>query len=119
MQAREEGLYDSDFAVMVRGEFEKMLERGIGVPEATTELLEEYAYVFDPDGDEDDAAVLYLVVADQQLERGALQAEIREVTLKFIDEGKGLDAYSDDPEDLAERQEMYDHLRARLMTAAQ
>ena len=111
-------LFEDDFALDVKGDFEDRLEEGFSVADATTEVLEEYAYVFDADIDDDhEQAMLYLVLAVLQQERGQLQPEIKEIALKFIDEGRGLSIWEDDPADLAERKAVYQRVREQLNQA--
>ena len=72
------GIFEDDMALDVRNAFEDALATGATLPEATDQVLEQFADALD---DTDDRPVVYLALAALQLERGAVQPEIQEKAL--------------------------------------
>lgn len=108
------GIFDDDTASDIKGDFEEYIEEGLSITEATEKILEEYQEIIEDD--EDDSPTVYLALASLQMEHGELQADIKEVVLEIIENGKGLEIWEDSGEDeLDERKKILNELKIQLL----
>lgn len=78
------GIFDNDTALDVQTTFENALAMGLSIDAATSRVLDEYQQWLQ---DDDDRPLVWLALAALQLDRQALQPEVRRQALASI-EGK-------------------------------
>ncbi len=106
------GIFDDDVALDVRDAFEDALSDGLDISAATRRALEEFGSAAE---DSDDGPIIYLALAALQLQREALQPEIREKVLHLIATGEGLGRWEDaDPAALTDRKLVLETLKTKL-----
>lgn len=98
------GIFDDDTSLDIRDNFEKYIENGLSIIEATEKILEEYR---DEIEDEDDGPIKYLALASLQMDKGELQKNIKEAALDIIENGKGFEVWEESGEDELKNREMY------------
>ncbi len=104
------GVYDTDTAADVRGDFEEAMENGASIKSATKRILTDFADSLD---DVDDAPEVYFALAAAQLQHGALQDAIRDKAVAFIDSGQTLNRWKDEWQ--PKRRQVLQEFRALLL----
>jgi hypothetical protein len=108
------GLFDDDVAADVERDFERALDEGLGVLEATRLILTQCAPWLE---DEDEGPVVLLALAALQVDYGAIQPQLRDQALGILMTGAGMELWEEDgPPGLLERQQVLDQFRQRLST---
>jgi hypothetical protein len=109
-------IFDDDLTSDMRSTFEDELEGGAGVAHATTVVLREYSEALD---DVDERPKVWLALAALQLDRGALQAQVRDAAMAVIESGANQRRWDEEstPEEAAQRKQVLDALKARLLAA--
>jgi hypothetical protein len=106
------GIFDNDVALDIRDAFEDAVSEGLDSSAATQRVLEEFAQAAE---DFDDGPVISLALAALQLQREALQPEMRERALHIIATGEGLRSWAAvDAATLDERRQVLAQLQTRL-----
>ena len=106
------GIFGDDIAMDVKAEFDDAIAEGMSVKEATKQILESFEDVLE---DDEEAPIVYLVLAILQLEKGALQKNIKKKALGIIKSGQGLDRWKEAGEDeLNNRIRVLDELKDKL-----
>ncbi len=106
------GIFDNDLALDVRAVFEDGLSEGLSVEGATEKILRVYGADLRRPSEESN---FWLALAGLQLERGAVQPEIREKVASIIHRGTGLGTWEESGLDsLVERKQVLEQLRERL-----
>ena len=102
------GIFDSDFAMQIRAEFETALARGASVFAAADGLRQKYA--------EGNTMILYLALAALQLEHAAtVHLRIKKQALTLIVSGDAAEPWVDDAALLEARQKVLQELRQKLL----
>lgn len=110
------GLFDEDVAADVERDFERALDEGHGILEATQRILALYASRLE---DEDHGSVVFLALAALQLRYGAIQPQLRDQVLAIITTGAGMALWEEaGPPELIERQQVLEQFKRRLATLA-
>lgn len=106
------GIFDDDVAMDIKAEFDEAIADGMSVKEATEQILESFADVFD---DEDEAPIVYLTLAALQIEKGSVLKNIKQKALDIIESGQGFDRWEEAGNDvLNERISVLNELKAKL-----
>ena len=109
-------IFEDDFAIDVKDEFENAIEDGANIATATNQVLLAYEDVVD---DEDDGPVLYLALAALQLEQGQLEESIKNKALAVIEEGKGLERWEEvGVEEVNERKKVLEEFKRKLLCSS-
>jgi hypothetical protein len=107
------GILDDDLAMDIKDEFDDAIEDGLSVIDATRQVLESFEDVLE---DDDDSAILFLVLAALQLGKGAVQKDIRQKALEIIECEQGLGRWKYTGEDeLSNRVRELNDLKDKLM----
>lgn len=107
------GIMDDDLALDIKAEFEDAVNEGLGVPQATARILEAF---LDVSQDEDEGPILYLALAQLQLEKNHLLPEVKNQALQIIKNGIGLERWEEAGNTtLKERKAELNALRDRLL----
>lgn len=107
-------IFDNDEANDIRALFEDEMQTRASVVHATAEILRESK---DALNDPASGPIIWLALAALQLDRDALQPDVRNHALAVIDGGADLKRWEAEakPEDIAGRKRVLDGLRERLM----
>jgi hypothetical protein len=106
------GLFENDIALDLQGEFEAELSSGTEPAAAADALWEAYAEALE---DPEEGPMAVLALAALLLDRGVRRHRVLDVARDVIARGAGLDIWEEaGPEELANRQGVYESLRARL-----
>lgn len=109
------GIMDDDLALDIKAEFEDALNEGFDVPRATSKIFEAFG---DLSEDEDEGPILYLVLAQLQLEKNHLLPEVRNKAMQIIENEIGLERWEEAGEEqLRERKIIYAQLQEKLKRA--
>jgi len=112
MGTPENGIFDDDLALAVKGDFEDALEKGLSVNAAAEKILQEYSDVLK---DEEEGPIVYLSLAALQFDHNSLHQDIKDRALDIIETGRGLELWEEaGKEFLAERQETLKKLKLKL-----
>lgn len=107
------GIMDDDLALDIKAEFEDAINEGLDVPQATARVFEAFADVSE---DEDEGPILYLALAQLQLEKNHLLPEVGNQALQIIENGMGLERWEEAGNNtLKERKIALNALRDRLL----
>jgi hypothetical protein len=108
------GIFDDDLAIDVRAAFEREIESGKDVKNATDTVLKSFVSAL---RDSDDRPVVYLALAALQTEHGELRPDIRAKALQAIETGEALEKWNEDLTDwpgLTERKKVLEEMRTQL-----
>jgi hypothetical protein len=111
-----EGIFNNDYALDVENVFEKALDEGLNLHQASQRVLEYFAHSL-----EDEyigplnGPLIYLALAGLQMQYGDLQPEIRSRVLAILDAGGGMEQWEGEPDE-AERQQVLEQFRWLLST---
>jgi hypothetical protein len=107
------GIYSDDVACDVRDTYKEILGDGIGEPDATKRMIEEWK---DQLSDPDDAPVFWLALADTQWKQGRLQERVKLEANKVIQNGTDLDRWGPNQKIFLKRKQVLERLKAKLET---
>jgi hypothetical protein len=85
-------IYDNDAAVATKAIFEVALVDGKSVAEATLQVFDELKVMAE---DEGVLPVMIVALAALQIEKKALQPEVRDMTIDIIKNGRGLNYWEE------------------------
>lgn len=109
-------IFDDDLTSDLRKTFEDELELGSSVAHATLVVFREYSEALD---DADEKPKVWLALASLQLERGVIQKHVRDEALAVIESGENQRRWDEEStsEEAAERKQVLEELRARLVAS--
>lgn len=108
------GIFDDDMAMDIKAEFEDAIAEGASVKKATKQILKSFE---DELEDEEEAPIIYLVLAALQLEKGDVQKNIKKKALEIIDSDYILDKWRDAGEEiLLQKRDILCELKRNLLT---
>ena len=88
----DEDLFDNDIANDVKKRFEKFIEIGLSVAQATNNILNFFKNEL---GDDEEKAIIYLSLVSLQMKHGSLQGTIKKRALKIIESGQGIERWEE------------------------
>ncbi len=114
MGSWEAGIFDSDYALDIQGEFRDLIGDGVCVEDVVEKLIADNF----PDEDEDDGAEFWLALAATQVQTGRLTEMVKERALEVIGSGAGLEAFARDcPDELPARKRAIARLEKKILGA--
>jgi Domain of unknown function (DUF4259) len=105
------GIFDDDFALDIKGDYEDVLGSGLSHEVATKTLMERYK---DALGDAEESGVFWLALAAIQLGHGALVKDVKAKALGVIDSDSDLLRWEDSA-DAAKRKQVLEQLKSQLL----
>lgn len=102
-------IWEDDYALDVKDEFDALLESGCTPLQATQKLIKENNHLLE-EKEDDEYAVFYLAIASIQLEHHCLQEDVQKEVLLIIENNLGMDAWKE------EGAEAYNQRKKVLMT---
>ena len=108
------GIFDSDYALDIQGEFRDLIGDGVCVEDVVEKLIADNF----PDEDEDDGAEFWLALAATQVQTGRLTEKVKEKALEVIASGAGLDAFARDcPDEVPAQKRAIARLEKKILGA--
>lgn len=101
-------VFEDDYALDLKGEFDDLLEEGLTPLQATKKMIEKNEYMLD-ERDDDDYPIFYIVMASLQIQYSCLQNNVKEEALNIIDNDIGMDGW------IEEGQDKYENRKSVLM----
>lgn len=108
--------YASDLAAEVRREYAMRVDHGIGVDDATRDVLAIFSEML---GDPQEGPVIFLAMAAAQLQDGRVMPFVRDAAVDLINTGEARRAYaSNDPSVQKQRKALLERLAAALESSS-
>lgn len=104
-------IFDDDFALDVRGDYEDILDSGLSHEVATKSLIDRYHDALD---DPEEYGVFWLALATIQLEHNALVNNVKTNALDVINSNRDLLRWEDSL-DAAKRKQILEQLKNQLL----
>lgn len=104
-------IFDDDFALDVKGDYEDMLDSGLSHEVATKTLVERYQDALE---DSEESGVFWLVLAAIQLEHDALLRDVKNNAFDVINSDRDLLRWQDSP-DADRRKQILEQLKNQLL----
>jgi len=104
-------IFDDDFALDVKGDYEDILDSGLSHEVATKTLIDRYQEVLE---DPEEAGVFWLALAAIQLEQDAVVKDVKTNALDVINSDQDLLRWEDSP-DAAKRKQILEQLKIQLL----
>lgn len=104
-------IFDDDFALDVKGDYEDILDSGLSHEVATKALAERYKDALD---DPEESGVFWLALAAIQLEHDALIKDVKNNALDVINSDRDLLRWEDSP-DAGKRKQTLEQLKNQLL----
>ena len=104
-------IFDDDFALDVKGDYEEILDSGLSHEVATKTLIDRYHDALD---DPEESGVFWLALAAIQLEHDALIKIVKTNALDVINSNHDLLRWEDSP-DATKRKQILEQLKDQLL----
>lgn len=104
-------IFDDDFALDVKGDYEDILNSGLSHEVATKTLIDRYQEALE---DSEESSVFWLTLAAIQLEHNALIKDVKTNALDVIRSDRDLLRWEETPDLLSNRKQMLEQLRNQL-----
>jgi hypothetical protein len=104
-------IFDDDFALDVKGDYEDILDSGLSHEVATKTLIEQYQDALE---DPEESGVFWLTIAAIQIEHDALEKNVKTNALDVINSNRDLLRWEDSP-DAAKRKQILEQLKIQLL----
>lgn len=105
-------IFEDDFALDVKEEYQDLIDENKSAQEAVSILTERYSEEL---SDEEDNGVFWLSIVAIQIESKSLVSLTKENALSVINEGTDLDRWQDDSDLLEERKKVLESLKIQIL----
>ncbi|WHY82433.1 MarR family transcriptional regulator [Siminovitchia fortis] len=114
------GLWEDDLSCDIQDEWNDLLDEGASTKSATKTILDTWLNEFQDYDDEEqalaDLSILYISLAALQMRHRALERNIKEKALEYLEKGADLSLWEDaDETDVEDRKMVLDEFKKKLM----